>query len=150
MKFDIKGKSLFSYLVLVSFIWGFMSCAVKINTREKARNLILSKVIRVDTVTRPVMVFLMENELSPGSVIEPAGFPSLADTLNEKTWFGWIDDEPEAEFAHDTRFIFISSSGGKIKVKPREWYPFLNGAIPLFRDSISLETSRFLILNTAK
>lgn len=138
------------FLAPLFFLFTFISCAVKINTRQKARNLVLSKVIRADTAKEPVMVFLMENSLNVGDVIEPVGYPLLADTLHEKTWFCWIDDEPEAEFAHDTRFVFITSKDGNIRTFYRDWYPYLNGAIPLFRDSISQQTDKFLILNTAQ
>jgi hypothetical protein len=43
------------------------------------------------------------------------------------SWFAWIDDDPGAFFAHDTRFVLIDVVTGAVTVLASEWWPVVDG-----------------------
>ncbi|MBU7037092.1 MAG: hypothetical protein HXS52_04120 [Theionarchaea archaeon] len=67
-------------------------------------------------------------------------------TLNEETWFFWMDDRPSAKFAHPTRFIFYGIATGACNVYSEKWWPVLNGA-PLWVDSTSYWDASYWVHN---
>ena len=43
------------------------------------------------------------------------------------SWFGYIDDDATALFAHETRYVVIDVVSGAVTVVPQEWWPTLDG-----------------------
>jgi hypothetical protein len=46
--------------------------------------------------------------------------------INDPTWFVYVDDDPEAEFAHDTRYVFFDGKTGNYEIKEEKWPPLIN------------------------
>jgi hypothetical protein len=51
--------------------------------------------------------------------------------LDSPTLLIWVDQMPDARFAHPTQHVLISSNG--VQVEKTEWWPVLNGK-DIFRD----------------
>jgi hypothetical protein len=44
-------------------------------------------------------------------------------------WFFWFDDNPLAQFAHETRYVLVDTSTGEVAVREAEWWPVVNGKV---------------------
>jgi hypothetical protein len=116
--------------------------------REAAKTVIIQKIIRPEKLDHDVLAYLVREPLEPGNWIAPHGFPDETDTLHVLTWFSWIDDAPDAEFAHPGRFVFLNALTGDIIVKEVEWSPVLNDTTVLWRDYDDRNMNTFLIFST--
>jgi hypothetical protein len=45
------------------------------------------------------------------------------------SWFFWLDDDPLAQFAHDTRYLIMDANTGKMEIREAEWWPVVNGEV---------------------
>ena len=123
-----------SFITGLIFLLSLTACFHKNIVREDAKRIIIDEIVRPGTLDHDVMVFLTAHTLQRGDRISPKGFPDETDVIDGTTWFAWIDDEPEAEFEHDTRFIYLNAGSGRYKVKVRQWYPVLNDTVVLWQD----------------
>jgi len=101
-------------------------------TFEAARQVVLDQVLLPESLDRPVIVFALAELLEPGDEIGPyhkEGYGPAVEpfSIEEETWFFWIDDAPGAHFAHTNRFVLLPRSGGVPSVQEYEWWPVLNG-----------------------
>lgn len=96
-------------------------------TRAEAIAIVIQELIVPATRTRPVVAFLGRQPLAPGDAVWPFDQPELRREIAAPTWFAWIDDDPRALFAHDTRFVFIDVATGAVEVIEAEWWPVVNG-----------------------
>lgn len=121
----LSAKTMFKK-ILFTFILLFPLHGWADLTREEAKAALL-KVVGNLGQDREVSIYLTATTLPAGSSIEPfinEGDPQI---LPAVTWFGWIDDNPNALFSHRTRFVYINASDGAVTVVNHEWWPELNG-----------------------
>jgi hypothetical protein len=123
-----------SFIIGLIFLLFSTACFHKNIVREDAKRIIIDEIVMPSTLDHDVLVFLTAHTLQRGDRISPKGFPDETDVIKGATWFAWIDDEPEAEFEHDTRFIYLNARSGRYKVKVRQWYPVLNDTVVLWQD----------------
>ena len=106
--------------------------------RDEAVEILISEVVEPSPNKDILMIFGPQNVLLPGTVVEPYDtetepFPGNPRTIQTKTWFFWIDDEPDAKFVHPTRFVFLEANdtdptvGNGIIVEVQGWWPKING-----------------------
>lgn len=105
-------------------------------TREQAIE-IVNGVVSPATLDHEARAFLTLTPLNIGDRIEPFDEADRGTTLTAATWFAWIDDDPEAFFAHKVRFVFIDAVTGDTKVEVHEWWPEVNGEPPFSRDVVA-------------
>jgi hypothetical protein len=96
-------------------------------TREEAIDIIIKKVLVPQTLDHKVTVFLGMHETPTGSVVRPFKGEDEKRTLNTPTWFGWINDNPQAFFEHETRFVYIDAVTGHYEVSSEKWWPVVDG-----------------------
>ena len=65
--------------------------------------------------------------MPPGAAVFPGGPISIEDDLvpravAESTWLFWIDDEPDAEFGHSTRFVLVPTGAADPASSATELY----------------------------
>ncbi len=96
-------------------------------TREEAIDILIKQVLVPQTLDHKVTVFLGMNITPEGSDIWPYKEKEDLRTLNAPVWFGWINDNPQAFFEHETRFVFIDAKSGKYEVINKHWWPVVNG-----------------------
>ena len=123
------------YFILLVLFLSFSCTKDKKITRDQAKKTIIDEVVNPSTLDHPVMVFLSPERLAKGTRVAPMGFPEETDIMKDDSWFAWIDDEPDAEFEHDTRFVYLSTKTGKYEVKPSQWYPVINDSLFLWTES---------------
>jgi hypothetical protein len=76
-----------------------------------------------------VLVYTYDKLLPPGAPLMDGDVKKFK--IDEYTWFTWVDLMPEAKFAHDTVYIFVSADG-KVSAVPGQWWPELDGKIILY------------------
>ncbi len=107
-------------------------------TREAAIDLLLEQVVQPDSLEAPLIAFSLDAPLAAGSEVAPYApvdlpadvteLPFLVPrTLERDAWFFWVDDEPFAQFAHPTRYVFIDAQTGAVEVQEEAWWPYIDG-----------------------
>lgn len=105
-------------------------------SREEAID-IVNDIVSPATLDHEARAFLTMTPLVSGSRIEPFDEPDRDTTLTAATWFAYIDDEPDAFFAHKVRFVFIDAATGKVTVKVQQWWPEIDGDPPFSRAAVA-------------
>ncbi len=101
-------------------------------TFEEARQVVLDQVVQPESLDHPVIVFALPDPLRSGDQIGPYnkegyGPAVVPTTIEDDSWFFWIDDAPGARFCHPGRFVLISQATGEVTVAEHAWWPVLNG-----------------------
>jgi hypothetical protein len=107
-------------LICVPFLTGADSL-----TREQAVSVLIAQVINPSPNKDTLMAFGPQNMLQPGTVVRPPllnaqPFPGSVRTIQTPTWFFFVNDEPEAKFAHSCRFVYIDANHASPNTTPRE------------------------------
>lgn len=124
---------------LAAFVALALSAAAELRadiTREQAID-IVNDIVSPATLDHEARAFLTLAPLEIGDRIEPFDEPDRGTTLTARSWFAWIDDDPEAFFAHKVRFVFIDASTGAVRVEAQRWWPEVNGEPPFSRDAVA-------------
>jgi hypothetical protein len=96
----------------------------------------------IKTMAENSIAFLYGFPVHPTDAIGPyVDSPLSGDTLSHDTytleddsWFFWVDDAPYAKYAHPTRFIFFGVHTRNTTIYQEAWWPVLNGS-PLWTSS---------------
>jgi len=94
--------------------------------RQQAITIIMEEVIRPNTLDHDILAFLSIDPLKSGDRVNEASEDTEAINIDTLTWFAWINDDPTAEFAHTTRYVFVDAMDGAVNVLEREWWPLVN------------------------
>ena len=79
-----------------------------------------------------VIAYLYPVELKQGDVVAD-GVHGHSFEIQSDTLFIWVDLMPDADFAHPTKYIFISDHDKQpVVVHNGEWWPYLNGQPVLY------------------
>ena len=120
-------------LLMLAVLIALSSCAtlprepqVPAITREEAISIVMEEVISPNSLDHDVLAFLGIEPLKSGDQINTAFEETEAIKIDTPTWFAWIDDDPAAEFAHTTRYVFVDATNGAVNVLEREWWPLVN------------------------
>jgi hypothetical protein len=102
------------------------------STFDQASEIIRQQLIEPADFQGGVIVFGLQEALKPGDVVhayQKEGFEPFPEpvTIEEETWFFWIDEAPGGMFAHPTRFVYLTLANGKLSVTEEQWWPVLNG-----------------------
>lgn len=65
-------------------------------------------------------------QLGPGDKIATMGDDDKYG-VNGPVWFAYVDEEPEAWFEHDVKYIFIDAETGEKTIYEESWPPDVNG-----------------------
>jgi len=72
------------------------------------------------------IAYVFCEELGTGDKVTTEGDPDKY-IIDGPTWFVYIDQNPEAFFEHDVKYIFIDASTGEKKEFKESWPPDVNG-----------------------
>ena len=104
-------------------------------TRQSAIERLMAEVIQPSPNADMLVAYGLQHPLSEDDVLQsflPADIKSNTAPIglpysHGDAWFFWIDDQPQAAYAHPTRFVLIDRATGAIKITPEEWWPVING-----------------------
>ncbi len=104
---------------------------------KKARAILLDKVIKPSSLADgdAVIAFTRKHPLNKNTRVAPYRKRGKSVRLKRKAWFFWVDDEPKAQFEHNTRYVFIDAETGDVRVVKNKWWPTINGKTPWFASS---------------
>jgi len=98
----------------------------KLMTREEAIGIIINTVIIPATLDHKLVAFLGKEMLRSGDTIWPYFEEERGKTISRPTWFAWLNDDPQAFFEHNTRYVFLDAITGKVDVIVEKWWPVVN------------------------
>ncbi len=133
------------------------TCTACKENRENVGSLFdgVKSVLRIVEPDRDVIVFLHPSPILTTDRIGPyyrsllkqvEEVPSAPYSIEESSWFFWIDDAPYAKYAHPTRFVFFGIETETMTVHQEEWWPVLNRN-PLWVEPDEYWNSRFWVYN---
>ena len=122
----MSKKSILLFLVCFISSSPFLFSQDSLLTRQGAIGILLNEVIVPATLNKSLTAFLVKEPLKPGDQLESfMGAPFKS--INRPTWFAWLNDTPEAFFAHTTRFVLIDQQTRRVEILKSDWWPVLNG-----------------------
>jgi hypothetical protein len=142
MKISINILSIIMfYIFVLANIINFLpdqALADELLTRSEAVTVLIEQVINSSDNKDTLMAFGPQEMLLSEDVVEPFHiggemYPGNSHTIDRLTWFFWINDEPDARFVHQTRFVYIDASHADptiedgIDIEIQGWWPKING-----------------------
>jgi hypothetical protein len=89
-----------------------------------ALHVLLGEVLPPASSSARVSAYMPSEPLKAGDVVSSeSGYSYL---VEDDTWFAFIDDAPEAFFAHACRYVFIDAGTGAYELIPESWPPDIN------------------------
>ncbi|GAH93412.1 unnamed protein product, partial [marine sediment metagenome] len=92
--------------------------------KDEAIRILVSEIIPPASSYARISAAMLSQPLQQGDVVSSEGSGQY--TIEANTWFVFIDDVPEAFFAHDTRYVFIDARTGDYDVANEMWPPLIN------------------------
>lgn len=90
-----------------------------------ALQILLGEVLLPASASSRVTAHMPSKPLSGGDVVTSE--TGTRYSIGASTWFVFIDDAPEAFFAHPVRYVFIDAASGEYEVVTESWPPEING-----------------------
>ena len=121
----------YSFLLILIFLGEFSLLlsqeTPELITRQQAIDIIVKEIIKPAELDHHTIVFLVKEPVHAGSRIWPYFEDRKNHEITKPTWFAWINDRPRADFAHDTRYVYLDAQTGIYDVKSERWWPVLDG-----------------------
>jgi PKD repeat protein len=92
--------------------------------KDGAIAILVSKIIKPASEYKLISAFMLSQPLQNGDVVTSESGQRYP--IDTDTWFVFIDDEPLAFFAHDSRYVFIDAQTGSYDVNNETWPPQVN------------------------
>ena len=93
--------------------------------KDGALAILLGEIIKPADAYEWISAYMLSEPLQSGDTVTSeigSQYP-----IQDNTWFVFIDDQPQAFFAHGTRYVFIDAQTGDYEIKPESWPPEING-----------------------
>jgi PKD repeat protein len=90
-----------------------------------AIEILVKQIIPPASAYKRISAFMLSEPLQNGDVVTSASGEDYPITAN--TWFIFIDDAPEAGYAHNTRYVFINAVTAVYDIANETWPPMING-----------------------
>ena len=144
---DRRNKRYIAVIFFLALMAAMVSVAsAESLSRREAIDILIREVILSSPTRDVLMAFGPQQPLTSNDKVEPPdrGFDPRQGTvraIEKPTWFFWIDDEPDAKFAHPTRYVYIEADqadprlNNGIIVDFQAWWPMINGKHYLSRDA---------------
>jgi hypothetical protein len=155
MKWD--GKKSYAWQIMVRQKDGVLSRSdvrtlgaktyPKTMSRQEAVDIVVHTIVMPPTLNHLVTAFLVKKPFKPGDDLWAFTQKEQKMSIKQTSWFAWINDAPQAFFAHDTRFVFLDVTTGEVTVQTKRWWPVHNGT-SLFMDDASLTDEELVIYST--
>lgn len=136
----LKSEKLWTFLTMVMVIAivivGCIQPAPATPTgisREEASKIVIEQIAEPSEAVYGLRVHIYPELLPKGSTVVP--FDMWVEGKEEfvvceqDCWFFWFDDDPLAQFGHDTRYVLVDASTGEVTVRESEWWPVVNGKV---------------------
>ena len=89
-----------------------------------AIDILVSEIIPPAADDIPISAFMPSQMLKRGDMVtseDGTNYP-----IDKNTWFVFIDDAPQAFYAHATRYVFIDAKSGTYDIVNESWPPLIN------------------------
>ena len=107
----------------------YKSTSQRMITREEAIEIIMKEVIKPKSLKHDILAFLGRSPLQLGDKVRQDIEEMEVIEIEEPAWFAWINDDPQSEFSHTTRYVFLNAYNGNLELYKREWWPLVNDKV---------------------
>jgi hypothetical protein len=90
-----------------------------------AIDILVSEIIPPAADDARVSAFMPSQPLKKGDVVTSEDGTTYP-PISQDTWFIFIDDDPQAFYAHPARYVFINAQSGKYDIYDQGWPPQIN------------------------
>jgi hypothetical protein len=90
-----------------------------------AIDILVSEIIPPAANVSRISAFMPSQPLVKGDVVTSEDGNDYP--IDQNTWFVFIDDNPQAYYAHATRYVFINAKTGSYDISSQSWPPMING-----------------------
>jgi hypothetical protein len=108
---------------------------------EEASEIVRTEIIPAEVPENaPYICLRMNASIAKGSTVEeaaPEGMETLKGqssfasySVDEESYFFFLDLDPYALFEHQVKYVFVKKSGGSYMVDDARWWPKINGVTP--------------------
>jgi len=91
---------------------------------DEAIAILVSKIIKPASSSKRLSAYMLSQPLQKGDVVSSESGGNYP--IDANTWFIFIDDAPEAFYAHATRYVFINARTASYDVVNETWPPRIN------------------------
>ena len=92
--------------------------------KDGAIAILVGEIIKPASAYKRISASMLSEPLQPGDVVTSESGEDYP--IDASTWFIFVDDDPLAFFAHDTRYVFIDAQTGSYDVSDETWPPEIN------------------------
>jgi PKD repeat protein len=92
--------------------------------KDDAIELLVSEIIKPAYSNKGISAFMLSQPLQAGDTVTSESGEDYP--IDANTWFIFIDDAPQAFFAHDTRYVFIDAKTAAYNIINESWPPRIN------------------------
>ena len=113
-----------SLLILVLIAMPMTGCTKPKVDKWRAIDILVSEVIPPAADDTQILAFMSSEILKKGDMVtseDGTDYP-----IDASTWFIFIDDNPQAFYAHATRYVFIDVENGTYNIVNESWPPLIN------------------------
>jgi PKD repeat protein len=90
----------------------------------EAIEILVSEIIEPASSNKRISAFMLSQPLQTGDVVTSESGEEYS--IDDNTWFIFVDDAPQAFYAHDTRYVFIDTKTATYDVTSETWPPLIN------------------------
>ena len=99
---------------------------IGITNISDATEILIGNVLEPGSMGNAV-TYILPDPLQKGDVVRPQVSDGLKEhVIENKTWFAFVDDDPQETFPHPVRYVFIDATTREHKVVNEEWWPTIN------------------------
>ncbi len=119
--YDIEGNTAYDSISVYIFNKGTLPKEI---TKDDAMEILMGRIIKPASSDDRLSAFMLSKPLQKGDVITVESGENYE--INKTTWFVFIDDDPQAFFAHSTRFVLIDAKTASYNIINEVWPPTIN------------------------
>ncbi len=90
-----------------------------------AIEILVKQIIPPAAAETRISAFMLSEPLQAGDTVSSESGNSYS--ITTRTWFIFIDDNPQAFYAHATRYVFMDAQTGSYNIVNESWPPEING-----------------------
>ena len=121
---NITKRLVFALLIFVLIAIPLSGCPSPQVDKWGAIDILVSEIIPPAADDTRISAFMPSEMLQKGDVVtseDGTDYP-----IDAGTWFIFIDDNPQAFYAHATRYVFIDAKSGTYNIVNESWPPLIN------------------------
>jgi hypothetical protein len=113
---------IFASLMFLSF--PFSATSAQSISKDEALEILMNDLMKPSSSFDRVAAYMLSEPLQANDIVS-SDFGSNY-TINNDTWFIFVDDYPSYMFGHPVRYVFMDAATGSYAIENETWWPSIN------------------------